>query len=114
MLVSTVRMGCIGFLDDYRKLKYHNKEGLKGKYKITGQVGLGLIVGLTMWLSPSVVMRENAEVVNERSNEIEVVHMPSPKSRRRPRFPSSRTTTSTMNGSPDGSATRRPPGRSDG
>lgn len=78
MLVSTVWMGCIGFLDDYRKLKYHNKEGLKGKYKITGQVGLGLIVGLTMWLSPSVVMRENAEVVNERSNEIEVVHHAQP------------------------------------
>lgn len=76
MLVATVWMGCIGFLDDYRKLKFHNKEGLKGKYKITGQVGLGLIVGLTMWLSPSVVMRENAEVVNERSNEIEVVHQP--------------------------------------
>lgn len=78
MLVSTVWMGCIGFLDDYRKLKYHNKEGLKGKYKITGQVGLGLIVGLTMWLSPSVVMRENAEVANERSNEIEVVHHAQP------------------------------------
>ena len=78
MLVSTVWLGCIGFLDDYRKLKYHNKEGLKGKYKITGQVGLGLIVGLTMWLSPSVVMRENAEVVNERSNEIEVVHHAQP------------------------------------
>lgn len=59
MLVTTVWMGAIGFLDDYRKLKFHNKEGLKGKYKITGQVGLGIIVGLTMWLSPSIVMREN-------------------------------------------------------
>lgn len=56
MLVATVWMGAIGFLDDYRKLKFHNKEGLKGKYKIIGQVGLGLIVGLTMWLSPSIVM----------------------------------------------------------
>ena len=55
MLVATV---CIGFLDDYRKLKFHNKEGLKGKYKITGQVGLGLIVGITMWLSPSIQMRQ--------------------------------------------------------
>lgn len=52
MLVATVWMGAIGFLDDYRKLKYHNKDGLKGKYKITGQVGLGLLVGVTMWLSP--------------------------------------------------------------
>lgn len=58
MLVATVWMGCIGFLDDYRKLKFHNKEGLKGKYKITGQVGLGLIVGITMWLSPSIQMRQ--------------------------------------------------------
>lgn len=58
MFVATVWMGCIGFLDDYRKLKFHNKEGLKGKYKITGQVGLGLIVGITMWLSPSIQMRQ--------------------------------------------------------
>lgn len=56
MLVATVWMGVIGFLDDYRKLKFHNKDGLKGKYKIIGQVGLGLIVGLTMWLSPAIVM----------------------------------------------------------
>lgn len=58
MLVATAWMGCIGILDDYRKLKYHNKEGLKGKYKITGQVGLGLIVGITMWLAPSIQMRQ--------------------------------------------------------
>lgn len=74
MLVTTVWMGAIGFLDDWRKLKYHNKEGLKGKYKITGQVGLGLIVGITMWLSPAVVMRENVEVENSVNHEIEVVH----------------------------------------
>lgn len=65
MIVATLWMGAIGFLDDYRKLKYHNKEGLKGKYKITGQVGLGLIVGITMWLSPSIVMIENRETVTE-------------------------------------------------
>ena len=51
MIVATIWMGCIGFLDDYRKLKYHNKDGLKGKYKVIGQVGLGLVVGITMWLS---------------------------------------------------------------
>ena len=62
MLVATVWMGAIGFLDDYRKLKYHNKDGLKGKYKITGQIGLGLIVGITMWLSPSVMMRQVVSV----------------------------------------------------
>lgn len=73
MLVATVWMGTIGFLDDYRKLKYHNKDGLKGKYKIIGQVGLGLIVGVTMWLSPDIVMSENTEVLNQTSHEIEVV-----------------------------------------
>lgn len=74
MLVATLWMGAIGFLDDYRKLKFHNKEGLKGKYKITGQVGLGLIVGITMWLSPAIVMRSNDEVVNQESHQVEVVH----------------------------------------
>ena len=73
MLVATVWMGAIGFFDDYRKLKYHNKDGLKGKYKITGQVGLGLLVGITMWLSPAIVMRENTEVMNETTHEVEVV-----------------------------------------
>ena len=73
MVVATVWMGAIGFLDDYRKLKYHNKDGLKGKYKITGQVGLGLLVGITMWLSPAIVMRENTEVMNETTHEVEVV-----------------------------------------
>lgn len=62
MLVATIWMGCIGFLDDYRKLKFHNKDGLKGKYKIIGQVGLGLLVGVTMWLSPDIVMSENREI----------------------------------------------------
>ncbi|MDE6339972.1 MAG: phospho-N-acetylmuramoyl-pentapeptide-transferase [Muribaculaceae bacterium] len=73
MLVATVWMGVIGFLDDYRKLKYHNKDGLKGKYKVTGQVGLGLIVGITMWLSPSIVMSENFETQKDDSSEIEIV-----------------------------------------
>lgn len=74
MLVATVWMGSIGFLDDYRKLKYHNKDGLKGKYKVIGQVGLGLIVGITMWLSPDIVMSENMEVQNIVTHETEIVH----------------------------------------
>lgn len=60
MLVSTVWLGCIGFLDDYIKVFRHHKEGLKGKFKIVGQVGLGLIVGTTMWLSPDIVVREKS------------------------------------------------------
>lgn len=74
MLVATVWMGSIGFLDDYRKIKYHNKDGLKGKYNVTGQVGLGLIVGVTMWLSPQIVMSENMEVMNQSSHTTEIIH----------------------------------------
>lgn len=65
MLIATVWMGSIGFLDDYRKLKYHNKDGLQGKYKVIGQVGLGLLVGITMWLSPSIVMSQNSSEVSQ-------------------------------------------------
>ena len=74
MIVATLWMGAIGFLDDYRKLKYHNKDGLKGKYKVTGQVGLGLLVGITMWLSPQITMSENfeREIVTENETLTEV------------------------------------------
>lgn len=61
MIIATLWMGSIGFLDDYRKFKFHNKDGLKGQYKVIGQVGLGLLVGVTMWLSPQIVMSENFE-----------------------------------------------------
>ena len=75
MIVATLWMGAIGFLDDYRKLKYHNKDGLKGKYKVTGQVGLGLLVGITMWLSPDIVMSENMEIESREGRDlVEVVH----------------------------------------
>lgn len=62
MIVATVWLGILGFLDDYLKLKKHNKDGMKGKFKIIGQIGLGLLVGITMWLSPRVVMQPNMEV----------------------------------------------------
>ena len=58
LLVSTVWLGLIGGLDDYIKVFRHRKEGLKGPFKIVGQVGLGVIVGTTMWLSPDIVVRE--------------------------------------------------------
>lgn len=74
MIIATLWMGVIGFLDDYRKIKYKNKDGLKGKYKVTGQVGLGLLVGITMWLSPEITMCENREVRNDRNvDQVEVV-----------------------------------------
>ncbi|MBQ4358039.1 MAG: phospho-N-acetylmuramoyl-pentapeptide-transferase [Paludibacteraceae bacterium] len=59
MLVTTVWLGVIGFTDDYIKVFRHNKDGMHGRTKIIGQVGLGLIVGLTLYLSPSAVIQEN-------------------------------------------------------
>ena len=62
MIFSTVWLGAIGFLDDYIKVFRKNKDGLSGRFKILGQVGLGLVVGLTLYLSPDAVIRENIEV----------------------------------------------------
>ena len=59
MLVTTVWFGLLGFLDDYIKIFKHNKDGLHPKAKIAGQMVLGLIVGLTLYLSPDAVIREN-------------------------------------------------------
>lgn len=73
MLVATLWLGTIGFLDDYRKIKYRNKDGLKGKYKIVGQVGIALIVAITMFLNPNMVIVENNEVLNVDTNEVEQV-----------------------------------------
>lgn len=58
MLVTTVWMGAIGFLDDYIKVFRKNKEGLAGRFKIVGQVGLGIIIALTMYFHPDIVVRE--------------------------------------------------------
>lgn len=72
MLVTTVWLGIIGFLDDWIKMK-KTKEGLPGKYKVFAQVTLGLYVGLTLYLDPGVVMHEN--VTKEHTPEkVEVVH----------------------------------------
>lgn len=62
MLISTVWLGLIGFADDYIKVFRKHKEGLKGRFKVIGQVGLGLIVGLTLYASDDVVIRERATV----------------------------------------------------
>lgn len=62
MIVSTLWLGALGFADDYIKVFKKDKEGLKGKFKVVAQVGLGLIVGLTMYLSPDIVVRENTEI----------------------------------------------------
>ena len=69
MLITTVWLGLIGFADDYIKVFLKNKEGLRGKFKIIGQVGLGLIVGITFWLSDEAVIRERIPVTEETSRE---------------------------------------------
>ncbi len=61
MIVSTIWLGILGFSDDYIKVFRKDKEGLKGKFKIIAQLGLGLIVGMTMYMSDDIVVRENIE-----------------------------------------------------
>lgn len=62
MLISTIWLGLIGFLDDYIKVFKKNKEGLRGKFKVLGQIGLGLLVGLTLYLNNDVVIQEKVPI----------------------------------------------------
>ncbi len=64
MIVATVWMGCIGFLDDYIKVFKKDKEGLQGRFKILGQVGLGLLVGVVMFMSNEIVVRVDLETAD--------------------------------------------------
>ena len=75
MIVTTVWLGFLGFMDDYIKIFRKNKEGLKGIYKIIGQVSIGFIVGLTLWLSPDAVVRENVSEPQQ-NQEIVIKHKP--------------------------------------
>ena len=76
MLISTIWLGFIGGLDDYIKVFRHNKEGLNGRFKVFGQVGLGIIVGTTMWLSSDIVVYEKQfetkqyEIVDTQSGKV--------------------------------------------
>ena len=73
LIITTVWLGIIGFADDYIKTFKKNKDGIPGKVKVVSQVGLGLLIGLTLYFSPQAVMRENISI--ERSdNAIEVRH----------------------------------------
>jgi len=74
MLVTTLWLGAVGFADDYIKMFKKNKDGLKGKYKLIAQTGLGLIVGLTLYYAPDVVVRENIELRQPTTATVEVVH----------------------------------------
>jgi phospho-N-acetylmuramoyl-pentapeptide-transferase len=71
MIVTTVWLGLIGYLDDYIKVFKKDKEGLAGRFKVLGQVGLGIIVGCTMYFNPYVVVREKMmsnEIIVERES----------------------------------------------
>jgi phospho-N-acetylmuramoyl-pentapeptide-transferase len=61
MMLVTVWLGAIGFIDDYIKVFKKNKEGLAGKFKIIGQVGVGIIVGSIMWWHPDVTIKDPAD-----------------------------------------------------
>lgn len=67
LLVTTLGLGAIGFLDDYIKVFKKDKEGLSGKFKVIGQIGIGLIVGLTLYFHDGVVVREFDDVNSENS-----------------------------------------------
>lgn len=75
MLVSTLWLGLIGFLDDYIKVYKKNKEGLRGKFKIIGQIGLGLIVGITLFLSDDAMIRERIPITGENFQEFRTQEM---------------------------------------
>lgn len=73
MLFATVWLGTIGFLDDYKKIKKRNKEGMKGKYKIIGQVGIGIVVAATMYFNPDMVIATDKSSVSHNGTETEEV-----------------------------------------
>jgi phospho-N-acetylmuramoyl-pentapeptide-transferase len=62
LIITTLWMGAIGFLDDYIKTFKKDKEGLKGKFKVIGQVGLGIIVGTTMYFHPGITVKEVSNI----------------------------------------------------
>lgn len=80
LIISVLWMGAIGFLDDYLKKVKKNKDGLSGKFKVIGQVGLGLIVGVTMYFHPDVeVKRKYADATVINRNKVEQNFMPDEK-----------------------------------
>ena len=74
MIITTVWLGFLGGLDDFIKDFRHNKEGLKGKYKIVGQVTIGFIVGLVLWASPDVKANLNLETQQKDGQEVVIKH----------------------------------------
>ena len=73
LIVTTIWMGIIGFIDDYIKIFKKNKEGLKGRFKVLGQVVLGLMVGATLYFHPQVTMKEKSQTVITQDYQVEEV-----------------------------------------
>ena len=73
MLFATLWLGTLGFLDDYKKLRKHNKDGIAGKYKIVGQVGIAIILAGTMYLNPDMVIVQNTEIIDASTERVEEV-----------------------------------------
>ena len=67
LIITTLWMGAIGFMDDFLKIKKKNKEGLAGKFKVMGQVGLGIVVGCVMYFHPEVTIKQ------EKTNQTEAI-----------------------------------------
>jgi phospho-N-acetylmuramoyl-pentapeptide-transferase len=65
LIFTTVWLGIIGFMDDYIKIFRKNKDGLKGTYKLVGQILLGIVIGTAIYLSPDIVIRENVKIDNQ-------------------------------------------------
>ena len=78
LIVTTLWMGTIGFIDDYIKIFKKDKEGLKGIFKVVGQVGLGLIVGTVLYFSPSVTVRTDTSTSDIFRVPTETVILPAP------------------------------------
>ena len=78
MIATTIWLGFLGGMDDFIKIFRHDKEGLKGKYKIVGQITIGLIVGIVLWASPDVKANLNLEVENQHGKEVVIKHKEEP------------------------------------
>ena len=73
MLITTLWLGVIGFTDDYIKVFKKNKNGLAGKFKVLGQIGLGVIVGLVMVFHPDIIVKEDINLLDQEENVASVV-----------------------------------------
>lgn len=79
LIVTTLWMGTIGFIDDYIKKFKNDKEGLKGRFKVLGQIGLGVIVGATLYFNPNVTIKEKLPIETQQQMLAEDPNVPATK-----------------------------------